>query len=33
MVSDISKDLRAQLGNERGGREAAQSIIEDVLRA
>jgi malonate decarboxylase gamma subunit len=33
MVSDISKDLRAQLGHERGGREAAQSIIEDVLRA
>jgi malonate decarboxylase gamma subunit len=33
MVSDISKDLRVQLGNERGGREAAQSIIEDVLRA
>jgi malonate decarboxylase gamma subunit len=33
MVSDISKDLRAQLGNERGGREATQSIIEDVLRA
>jgi len=33
IVSDISKDLRVQLGNERGGREAAQSIIEDVLRA
>jgi Malonate decarboxylase, alpha subunit, transporter/Malonate decarboxylase gamma subunit (MdcE) len=33
MVSDISKDLRARLGHERGGREAAQSIIEDVLRA
>jgi hypothetical protein len=33
MVSEISKDLRAQLGHERGGREAAQSIIEDVLRA
>src|ERR1700759_2546642 len=33
MVSDISEDLRVQLGNERGGREAAQSIIEDVLRA
>jgi malonate decarboxylase gamma subunit len=33
MVSDISKDLRIQLGQERGGREAAQSIIEDVLHA
>jgi malonate decarboxylase gamma subunit len=33
MVSDISEDLRVQLGNQRGGREAAQSIIEDVLRA
>jgi malonate decarboxylase gamma subunit len=33
MVSDMSEDLRVQLGNERGGREAAQSIIEDVLRA
>jgi malonate decarboxylase gamma subunit len=33
MVSEISQDLRAQLGHERGGREAAQSIIEDVLRA
>jgi malonate decarboxylase gamma subunit len=33
MISDISKDLRVELGHERGGREAAQSIIEDVLRA
>src|ERR1700727_1005419 len=33
MVSDISKDLRVQLGHDRGGREVAQSIIEDVLRA
>jgi len=33
MVSDISKDLRVELGNQRGGRKAAQSIIEDVLRA
>jgi malonate decarboxylase gamma subunit len=31
--SDISKDLRVQLGHERGGREAAQAIIEDVLRS
>jgi malonate decarboxylase gamma subunit len=33
MVSDISKDLRVQLGQQRGGRGAAQSIIEDVLHA
>jgi malonate decarboxylase gamma subunit len=33
MVSDISKDLRVQLGEERGGRGAAQSIIEDVPHA
>ena len=33
IASDISKDLRVQLGHERGGREAAQSIIEDVLHA
>ena len=31
--NDISQDLRVQLGQERGGRGAAQSIIEDVLRA
>ena len=31
MVSDISKDLGVQLGQERGGRGAAQSIIDDVL--
>ena len=33
IVSDISKDLRVQLGQQRGGRGAAQSIIEDVLHA
>ena len=33
IASDISKDLRVQLGHERGGREVAQSIIEDVLHA
>ena len=31
--NDISQDLRVQLGQERGGRGAAQSIIEDVLHA
>ena len=31
--SDVSQDLRAQLGRERGGREAAQSVIDEVLRA
>ena len=31
--SDVSQDLRAQLGRERGGREAAQSIIDEVLRS
>ncbi|MEI9998927.1 MAG: biotin-independent malonate decarboxylase subunit gamma [Verrucomicrobiota bacterium] len=30
---DDSRDLRAQIGRERGGRTAAQSIIDDVLRA
>jgi malonate decarboxylase gamma subunit len=33
LAGDISKDLRVQLGHERGGRESAQSIIEDVLHA
>jgi malonate decarboxylase gamma subunit len=33
LAGDISKDLRVQLGHERGGREAAQSIIKDVLLA
>ncbi len=31
--SDVSGDIRAQLGRDRGGREAAQSIIDEVLRA
>jgi malonate decarboxylase gamma subunit len=31
--SDISTDLRVQLGHERGGRLAAQAIIEDVLHS
>jgi malonate decarboxylase gamma subunit len=33
IAGDISKDLRVELGRQRGGREAAQSIIEDVLHA
>jgi malonate decarboxylase gamma subunit len=33
LSDDDSQDLRAQLGRERGGRTAAQSIIDDVLRA
>jgi malonate decarboxylase gamma subunit len=33
IANDISKDLGVQLGHQRGGREAAQSIIEDVLHA
>jgi malonate decarboxylase gamma subunit len=33
LTSDISQDLRAQLGCARGGREAAQSVINEVLRA
>jgi hypothetical protein len=31
--SDVSQDLRAQLGFERGGRGAARSVIDEVLRA
>jgi len=31
--SDVSQDLRAQLGRERGGRGAAQSVIDEVLRS
>jgi malonate decarboxylase gamma subunit len=33
ITSDVSQDLRAQLGRERGGRQAAQSVIDEVLRA
>jgi malonate decarboxylase gamma subunit len=33
LSSDVSEDLRAKLGRDRGGREAAQSIIDDVLHA
>src|SRR5580698_2870788 len=32
ITSDLSQDLRAQLGRERGGRQAAQSVIDEVLR-
>jgi malonate decarboxylase gamma subunit len=31
--SDVSQDLRAQLGRERGGRESAHSVVNEVLRA
>src|SRR5271170_2466486 len=33
ITSDDFLDLRAQLGRERGGRQAAQSIIDEVLRS
>lgn len=31
--SDVSRDLRAALGRERGGRACAQDVIDDVIRA
>ncbi len=31
--SDVSQDLRAQLGRERGGRQTARSVIDEVLEA
>jgi malonate decarboxylase gamma subunit len=31
--SDLSQDLRAKLGRERGGRRVAQSIIQEVVEA
>ena len=33
LKSDVSQDLRARLGRERGGRTSAQDVIDDVLRA
>ena len=33
LASDVSRDLRAHLGRERGGRACAQDVIDDVVRA
>lgn len=33
VAGDVSGDLRAQLGKERGGRPAAQDVIDEVLSA
>jgi len=33
LKTDVSQDLRASLGRERGGRTSAQDVIDEVLRA
>jgi malonate decarboxylase gamma subunit len=33
LKTDISQDLRAQIGRERGGRASAQDVIDEILRA
>lgn len=33
LKTDVSKDLRAQIGRERGGRASAQDVIDEVVRA
>jgi len=33
LESDDAQDVRAELGRERGGRQAARAVIDDVLRA
>lgn len=33
LKTDVSRDLRASIGRERGGRASAQDVIDEVLRA